>query len=95
MSVTVRLPPVLRADVGGARTVELDAPGDLRGALDDARRTSTRGCARSCSTAAATSTGFVNVYVDQEDVRLGEGLDTSLRDGATVIVLPAMAGGDR
>jgi molybdopterin converting factor small subunit len=35
------------------------------------------------------------VYVDQEDVRLGEGLDTSLRDGSTVIVLPAMAGGDR
>ena len=32
MSVTVRLPPVLRVDAGGARTVELDAPGDLRGA---------------------------------------------------------------
>jgi len=38
---------------------------------------------------------FVNVYVNNEDVRLGDGLDTSVPAEATVIVLPAMAGGAR
>ena len=36
---------------------------------------------------------FVNVYVNNEDVRLGNGLDTSVDSESTVIVLPAMAGG--
>ena len=36
---------------------------------------------------------FVNVYVDGEDVRTREGLETPVREGATVILLPAMAGG--
>ena len=93
MSVTVRLPPVLRADVGGARTVELDAPGDLRGALSTLVD-QYPGLRQKLLDGGGDLNRFVNVYVDQKDVRLGEGLDTSLRDGATVIVLPAMAGGD-
>ena len=36
---------------------------------------------------------FVNVYVDGEDVRTRDGLETVVRDGSTVILLPAMAGG--
>ena len=36
---------------------------------------------------------FVNVYVDGEDVRTRDGLDTPVRDSSTVILLPAMAGG--
>jgi len=36
---------------------------------------------------------FVNVYVEGEDVRTKDGLETAVRDDATVIVLPAMAGG--
>ena len=36
---------------------------------------------------------YVNVYVDNEDVRTLEGLDTEVRPGSTVILLPAMAGG--
>ena len=36
---------------------------------------------------------FVNVFVDNEDVRLREGLETGLANGSTVIALPAMAGG--
>ena len=38
---------------------------------------------------------FVNVYVDGEDVRTRDGLDTPVRDSSTVILLPAMAGGCR
>lgn len=37
---------------------------------------------------------YVNVYVDGEDVRTRGGLDTPVREGATVVLLPAMAGGD-
>ena len=36
---------------------------------------------------------FVNVYVDGEDVRTRDGLDTPVRESSTVILLPAMAGG--
>ena len=36
---------------------------------------------------------FVNVYVQNEDVRLGQGLETPVPDQGTIIVLPAMAGG--
>ena len=36
---------------------------------------------------------FVNVYLEGEDVRTLDGLDTSVDDGSTVILLPAMAGG--
>jgi molybdopterin converting factor small subunit len=38
---------------------------------------------------------FVNVYVDGEDVRTRDGLDTPVRDSSTIILLPAMAGGGR
>ena len=38
---------------------------------------------------------FVNVYLDSEDVRTLDGLDTQVRPGSTVILLPAMAGGER
>jgi molybdopterin converting factor small subunit len=36
---------------------------------------------------------YVNVYVEGEDVRTLDGLDTSVEHGSTVILLPAMAGG--
>ena len=37
---------------------------------------------------------YVNVYVDGEDVRTSGGLDTPVREDATIVLLPAMAGGD-
>jgi [CysO sulfur-carrier protein]-thiocarboxylate-dependent cysteine synthase len=90
----VRIPPTLRAEVGGAREIEASGstlrevladlaerfPGLGRQVLDDGN-----GVAR-----------FVNVYLDSEDVRtLLEGLDTPVGEDATVILLPAMAGGER
>jgi molybdopterin converting factor small subunit len=88
----VRIPPTLRAEVGGAR--ELDVSGEtLREVLDElagrfpalARQVYEDG----------DLAPFVNVYVDSEDVRTREGLETPVRDGSTVILLPAMAGGER
>ena len=82
MSV-VRIPPTLRDDTRGQR--EVVAEGEtVRDLLDDltARFPSLEG-----------KLEFANVYVEGEDVRTLEGLDTEVRPGSTVILLPAMAGG--
>ncbi|MGZ4482525.1 MAG: MoaD/ThiS family protein [Gaiellales bacterium] len=90
---TVRMPPILRQSVGGAR--EVDASGaTVRELLADltSRYPAIKGHLLDES---GDLNRFVNVYVNNEDVRLGDGLDTSVAADATVIVLPAMAGGDR
>jgi molybdopterin synthase sulfur carrier subunit len=85
------MPPILRQAVGGAR--EVDAEGaSVREILDDltSRFPAIRG---HLLDDAGDLNRFVNVYVNNEDVRLGQGLDTSVGEDSTVIVLPAMAGG--
>ena len=87
---TVRIPPTLRADVGGVR--ELDAYGDtVADVIDDlvARFPSLAGQLLRNGELA----DFVNVYVGGEDVRTRDGLETEVRDGDQLILLPAMAGG--
>jgi molybdopterin converting factor small subunit len=89
MSV-VRVPPVLRAEAGGAREVEASGS-NVREVLEDlAARIPALG---SRVYGDGESQSFVNVYVDGEDVRTRDGLDTPVRDSSTVILLPAMAGG--
>jgi len=89
MSV-VRVPPVLREEAGGAREVEA-AGSTLRELLEDlATRLPALG-ERIYDGSELRS--YVNVYVDGEDVRTRDGLDTPVREGATVVLLPAMAGG--
>ena len=86
----VRIPPTLRAEVGGERSVEAD--GDtVRAVLEDL-------VARHPALGAQIFSGgeiatFVNVYLGGEDVRTLDGLDTAVAPGQTVILLPAMAGG--
>jgi molybdopterin converting factor small subunit len=86
----VRVPPVLRAEAGGAREVEASG-GTVRELLEDLTQ-------RIPALGSRVYTGedihsFVNVYVDGEDVRTRDGLETPVGDGSTVILLPAMAGG--
>ena len=89
MSV-VRVPPVLRTEAGGAREVEASGS-TVRELLEDlARRIPALG-SRVYGDGEIRS--FVNVYVDGEDVRTRNGLDTPVRESSTVILLPAMAGG--
>ena len=86
----VRIPPTLRTETGGERQV--DAHGEnVRELFDDLT-------ARYPALSAqlwedGDIAPFVNVYVDGEDVRTLDGLDTPVRAGSTVILLPAMAGG--
>jgi molybdopterin converting factor small subunit len=86
----IRIPPQLRGEVGGVREVPADG-GTVRELLDDlmARFPGLRPQLVEDDEIAT----FVNVYVEGEDVRTLDGLDTSVDDGSTVILLPAMAGG--
>jgi molybdopterin synthase sulfur carrier subunit len=88
---TVRIPKVLQAHTGGQAEVEATGAdvGEVLRAL----------------TAEHPATGeqlfgedgdlnrYVNVYLNDEDVRVLDGLGTSVKDGDTVVILPAMAGG--
>ena len=86
----VRVPPALREEAGGAREVEATGA-NVRELLEDLSRRLPALGTRIYGDGSIRS--FVNVYVDGEDARTLDGLDTLVRDTSTVILLPAMAGG--
>jgi molybdopterin synthase sulfur carrier subunit len=87
----VRIPPTLRAEVGGAR--ELDADGaTVAEVLDDLVDRYPPLAAQLMQDGELAP--FVNVYLGGEDVRTRDGLDTRVDHGDQLILLPAMAGGD-
>jgi sulfur-carrier protein len=86
----IRIPPTLREQVRGER--EISAEGDtVRELLDDLMGRFP--ALRSQLVEDDELAPFVNVYVEGEDVRTLDGVDTEVRPGSTVILLPAMAGG--
>ena len=86
----IRIPPTLREQVRGQR--EINAEGDtVRELLDDLMGRFP--ALRSQLVEDDELAPFVNVYVEGEDVRTLDGVDTEVRPGSTVILLPAMAGG--
>ena len=88
---TIRIPPVLRPSVGGER--EVSAAGDTVGAvlqnLADAHP-ETRG---QLFDDAGELNRYVNVYLNDEDVRVLDGLETAVAAADAIVILPAMAGG--
>ena len=88
---TIRIPPVLRPSVGGEREVSVD--GDTVGAvlqnLADAHP-ETRG---QLFDDGGELNRYVNVYLNDEDVRVLDGLETAVADADAIVILPAMAGG--
>jgi len=89
-STTVRIPPTLRAEVGGERQVPAQGA-TVREILDDLIERFPG--LRTQLVEDDDIAPFVNVYVEGEDVRTLDGIDTPVETGATVILLPAMAGG--
>jgi molybdopterin synthase sulfur carrier subunit len=88
---TVKVPPVLRESVGGAK--EVDAPGSsvgevLRSLADAHPQTRSQ-----LFSSDGDLNRYVNVYLNDEDVRVLDGLDTPVREGDTLVIMPAMAGG--
>ena len=92
MAVTVRVPTILRSLTGGAAEVAVDGAGTLAELLDklDAEHPGIR--ARVLDDDGKLRR-FVNVYVGEEDVRFADGLGTATPDGATISIIPAVAGG--
>ncbi len=81
---------MLRPEAGGNRTITV-AAATVRGALDELVASYP-----SLAPRVLTDDGvptFLNVFVDGEDIRLLDGLDTPIADAATVLLLPAVAGG--
>ncbi len=91
MAVEVRLPTVLRQHAGGRSAVIAEGT-TIGEVLSDLVR-SYPGLKGQVLTEDGTLHKFVNVYVDDDDVRYLEQLDTKVADGVTVSILPAVAGG--
>jgi len=90
---TVRIPPVLRAQAGGAKT--LDLAGTTVGEVLDALVAAHPGLRAQLFTVEGALNRFVNVYVDGQDVRYTGELAAAVGERDEVVILPAMAGGAR
>jgi sulfur-carrier protein len=91
MSVSVRIPTILRNYTGGVAEVTAEA-GTLRDVIAGLDATYPGIGARILDEGGKLRR-FVNVYVGEEDVRLAQGLDTQVPPGIKVSVIPAVAGG--
>jgi molybdopterin synthase sulfur carrier subunit len=91
VSVTVRVPTLLRAYTGGASEVAVE--GDTLAEVVSALEAAHPGIAARVLDDEGKLRRFVNVYVGDEDVRFASGLDTPTPAGSTVSVIPAVAGG--
>ncbi|MDQ3148605.1 MAG: MoaD/ThiS family protein [Chloroflexota bacterium] len=89
---TIRIPPVLRENTGGSRTVEVTGS-TVSEALDDLF--GKHPALRDRVTEDGELSRFINVYVNDRDVRYREGLETAVGGDDTIILMPAMAGGSR
>jgi molybdopterin synthase sulfur carrier subunit len=90
--VTVLVPGVLRAEVDGASRLTVRGDGTLRSVFDELAEAWPR-LERRLRDEQGRIRRYVNVYVDGSDCRLAGGLDTPVKDGAEVQVLPSVAGG--
>ena len=88
---TVRIPPVLRAQTGGLKQV--DASGDTVGTVIASLTSSYPGLAPQLLDESGGLNRFVNVYLNDTDVRHLQELATPVDDRDTLLLLPAMAGG--
>ena len=91
MAVTVRIPTTMRPLTGGDKQVSVEAGklSEVIGALEAAHP----GMGDRLLDEDGALRKFVNVFVDDDDVRYLDGLDTEVGDGLTVSIIPAVAGG--
>jgi sulfur-carrier protein len=88
---TIKIPPVLRGSVGGEKEVQASG-GNVREVLRSLAEAHPATESQLFSEDGELNR-YVNVYLNDEDVRVLDGLDTSVSDRDTVVILPAMAGG--
>jgi molybdopterin synthase sulfur carrier subunit len=93
MSVTVSIPTILRTHTGGEKRVAADGA-TLQAVISDLEANYSGISERLIdSDNPGKLHRFVNIYVNDEDVRFSGGLDTEIADGDSVTILPAVAGG--
>jgi molybdopterin synthase sulfur carrier subunit len=92
MSVTVRIPTILRPLTGGQAEVGVEGAETLA-AVIDGLEASHPGLRTRVLDDDGKLRRFVNVYVNDDDVRFSDGLQTATPDGASVSIIPAVAGG--
>ena len=91
MSVEVRIPSLLQSFVGGSKSVTVE--GQTVGQLLDSLDSLYPGFRRRVLDEGGKLHQFVNVFVNDEDIRFMEDLGTPVGDGDTISILPAVAGG--
>ena len=90
MTVSVSIPTILRTHTNGEKRV--DAAGDTLEAVISDLEANYAGISERLIDNGKLQR-FVNIYVNDEDVRFSGGLNTEINDGDTVTILPAVAGG--
>jgi MoaD family protein len=90
MSVTVSIPTILRTHTGGEKRVAADGA-TLSAVISDLEANYSGISDRLMENGKLNR--FVNIYVNDEDVRFSGGLETAIADGDSVTILPAVAGG--
>ena len=93
MSVSVRIPTILRTYTGGASEVTVEPGEDTLAGVLEALEVAAPGIRARVLDDEGKLRRFVNIYVDDEDVRFTDGLATPTKAGAHVSVIPAVAGG--
>lgn len=89
--MTVRIPTILRTYTGGASAVTAAGAtvGEVLAAVDAAHP----GIRARLIDETGSLRRFVNIYIDDDDIRFGDGLDTPVSNGSTLSIIPAVAGG--
>ena len=90
---TIKIPPVLRPSVGGEKEVRVG--GESVGAVLHALAQQHPATQSQLFGADGSLNRYVNVYLNDEDVRVLDGLETAVSEADTLVILPAMAGGAR
>jgi len=93
MTVTVKLPTQLRPAAGGSGEVEVSTEGETVASVIEALFAEHAELRERLTDDDGQLRRFVNVYVDGEDIRFTDGLQTAVTEGCEVQVLPAVAGG--
>jgi sulfur-carrier protein len=91
VSVSVRVPTILRPYTQGVSEVSVE--GSTLSEVLESLDTSYPGIKSRVLDESGELRRFVNVYVDNDDVRFAEGLQTAIKDGGQVSIIPAVAGG--
>lgn len=90
MAITVRIPTPLRTLTGGADEVSV-AGGTVREVIDNLEKKHPGLRERLCDDKGVRR--FVNIYANEEDIRFLDNLDTAVKEGDSVSIVPAIAGG--